>query len=185
MTLFEYLAIAFSLVFSFSAMRLVSGLPHALMADRRYWVHLVLVVVQLLSTAVVFWAFWSFRKVEWDFPSFMVALANPSLIYFNSCALMPESPASVESWRDYYYAVRLRYYLGVCSWCVVVAAGSVLVMGLPILHPTRFGQLTILAVAILGATSKKPRVHEGIALFFLVLTPLVIFLLFSRADPLR
>lgn len=29
MTLFEYLAIAFSLVFSFSGMRLVEGLPHA------------------------------------------------------------------------------------------------------------------------------------------------------------
>ena len=43
MTLFEYLAIAFSLVLSFAAMRLVAGLPYAVQADRRYWVHLVFV----------------------------------------------------------------------------------------------------------------------------------------------
>ena len=37
MTLFEYLAIAFSLVLSFSAMRLVAGLPYAAHPNRRYW----------------------------------------------------------------------------------------------------------------------------------------------------
>jgi len=34
-TLFEYLAIAFSLVFSFAAVRLVGGLPYALEPGRR------------------------------------------------------------------------------------------------------------------------------------------------------
>lgn len=38
MTLFEYLAIAFSLVLSSSAMRLIRALSHALQRDRRYWV---------------------------------------------------------------------------------------------------------------------------------------------------
>ena len=42
MTLFEYLAIAFSLVFSFIAARLVAGLPHALDSSRRYFVYLEL-----------------------------------------------------------------------------------------------------------------------------------------------
>ena len=61
MTLFEYLAIAFSLVFSFSAMRLVAGLPYAAQANRRYWVHLVFVSAHLLLTAVGFWNLWNFR----------------------------------------------------------------------------------------------------------------------------
>ena len=36
MTLFEYLAIAFSLVFSFAAVRLVGGLPAALARGRGF-----------------------------------------------------------------------------------------------------------------------------------------------------
>ena len=54
MTLFENLAIAFSLVFSFTAMRLLSGLPEAMRASRRYWVHLVYVCTALIATAIVF-----------------------------------------------------------------------------------------------------------------------------------
>ena len=114
MSLFEYLAIAFSLVFSFSAMRLVSGLPHALDPTRRYWVHVSLVFLQLLSTAGIFWGFWSYRDVEWTFPRFLLALASPVVVYFNACTLIPEASASVESWRTYYFAARKRYFMGIC-----------------------------------------------------------------------
>ena len=64
MTLFEYLAIAFSLVLSFSAMRLVAGLPYATQRGQ-YWVHLVFVLSQLLVTVVAFWNLWSFREATW------------------------------------------------------------------------------------------------------------------------
>ncbi len=101
MTLFEYLAIAYSLVFSFSAMRLVGGLPHALDPNRRYWLHVCWVLIQLVGTAGQFWLFWSYRDVEWSYPRFLLTLANPSLLYFNACTLVPEAPASVESWRTY------------------------------------------------------------------------------------
>ncbi len=64
MTLFEYLAIAFSLVYSFSAMRFVAGLPYATQPGRRYWVHLTFVCLLLIGTAMAFWAFWGFRDAE-------------------------------------------------------------------------------------------------------------------------
>ena len=97
MTLFEYLAIAFSLVLSLSGMRLVAGLPHAIQAGRRYWVHLCFVCWQLVLTVMIFWLFWTFRSVNWNFVTFALVLASPSLIYFNACTLIPESPSSVES----------------------------------------------------------------------------------------
>jgi hypothetical protein len=45
MTLFEYLAIAFGLLFSMTALRLVGGLPAALDPDRRFWVHVMILSV--------------------------------------------------------------------------------------------------------------------------------------------
>ncbi len=67
MDLFEYLAAAFTLVLSFAVVRLVGGLPSALVAERRYWVHLLLLVAVLSMVASIFWALWSFREVSWNY----------------------------------------------------------------------------------------------------------------------
>ncbi len=112
MTLFEYLAIAFSLVFSFTAIRLVGGLPFAFDGTRRYWIHLVVIGLQLGCVAGGFWGFWSYRDVVWSFPKFLLALSGPGVFYFLATTLVPESPSQVASWRDYYYSVRVPYFVG-------------------------------------------------------------------------
>lgn len=184
MTLFEYLAIAFSLVFSFAAMRLIGGLPHAVAPDRRYWVHLTFVFVQLFATVGVFWVFWSYRDVEWTLPRFLLLLCSPALIYFNACALVPEVPASIDSWRDYYFAVRTRYFAGILVWALVVILASTIVLELPLRHPARGVQAVFVAVGALGLLSRSPRIHAGIAAFFLCMILLVAFVLGSRPAPL-
>ena len=173
MTLFEYLAIAFSLVFSFCGARLVSGLPHAVQPGRRYWVHLCFVVWQLFVTVFIFWVFWSFREVKWNFPTFAIVLASPGLVYFNACTLVPENSSSVESWRDYFYGVRRRYFIGVCCWGLALVAISTVALGMPLLHPGRGIQAATLAVGIIGATSDSHRVQAGIAVFVLTLSVLM------------
>jgi hypothetical protein len=177
MTLFEYLAIAFSLVFSFAGMRLVGGLPHAVQQGRRYWVHLSFVCFQLLATVMIFWLFWSFRTVEWNFPTFLLVLASPVLLYFNACTLVPESPSAVESWRDYYYSVRTRYFFGASCWVVAVAIISTVVLGLPFLHPARVVQASMVAAGVTGFLSSNERVHGGLVLFFLLMSMLLAFTL--------
>ena len=109
MTLFEYLAIAFSLILSSAALRLIRGLSWSLQRDRRYWVHTCLVLNQLGVTLTIFWIYWSYRHVEWTFPFFLAALAGPCLVYAAACALVPEDPAAVADWRAYYYASRKRF----------------------------------------------------------------------------
>ena len=180
MTLFEYVAIAFSLVFGFSAMRLVGGLPHAIDRERRYWVHLSLVAVEILVTAGVFWAFWSFRKIDWTFPSFVLALANPSLIYFGACTLVPEAPSSVESWHSYYYAIRRKYFVGVALWATVVALAGTFVLDRPLTHPTRIFQASAFGMGVIGAATGDPRVHAGIAAFLICLATVGAFVVFAQ-----
>jgi hypothetical protein len=184
LTLFEYLAIAFSLVFSFAAMRLVGGLPYAVDPDRRYWVHVTLVVVQLFSTVGVFWVFWSFRDVEWNLARFLLALSSPALIYFNACVLVPEVPGSIESWRDYYFATCQRYFAGVIAWTIAVMATSTIILDIPLIHPIRGIQAIYLVVGILGVSTRNPRVHAGIAVFFICMAPLIALSVGLRPGPL-
>ena len=164
MTLFEYLAIAFSLVFSFAALRLVSGLPYALDPDRRYWIHLCHVFILLVATATVFWTFWSFREVQWNWFLFLSALAGPGIVYYLACALIPENPSEITSWRDHFHAVRRRYFLGVCVWFVVVSVNATLFVGIPLVHPIRGVYLLVLAGGIAGASSDSTRVQVAIIL---------------------
>ena len=163
MTLFEYLAIASSLVFSFTAMRFVGGLSHAFDAERRYWPHLCFVFAGLLGTMGTFWAFWSYRDADWTFLRFLLALADPCMLYFLACTLVPEAPGSVESWRTYYYSVRKRYFLGLTFWSLSAATSVTVLLGTPVMHPARAVEVAFLSIAIVGVASDSPRVHAGIA----------------------
>ena len=178
MSLFEYVAIAFSLVFSFSVIRLVAGLPYA-SAEGRYWIHLGFCFLQLIVTAVAFWAFWLYRDVDWTLPRFLLVLANPALVYFNICALVPDDPKAVGSWRAHYYATRRRYFLGLGAWALVIALAGTLVLGIPVLHPLRAMQAGILVIGVVGAASTDPRVHGSIMLLAFLLLLAVVSTVFS------
>ena len=169
MTHFEYLAIAFSLLFSFAAVRLVGGIPYALVPGRRYWVHLSFVFHELLRVAAGFWAFWSFRAITWTFPTYLLALVGPGLVYFLAATLVPADPTGVDSWQDFYFGVRRRYFLAIIFWAVAVATTTTILVQMPWSHPFRLVQLGFLAFGVVGATFASPRVHAGLALVSLVL----------------
>ncbi len=169
MTLFEYLAIAFSLVLSFAAMRVLAGVSFAIRRGRRYWVHVTFVGLQLSTTVLGFWVFWSFRGADWNLLGFLLALSGPGIIFFNACTLIPEDASSVESWRDYYYSVRRRYFLGLVCLGLVQSGMVTILLDTPWLHPIRAGHLATLLVGTTGASSASQWVHGGLAMGFLIL----------------
>ena len=167
MTLFEYLAIAFSLVLSFTALRLVGGLTHTLSGTGRYWVHATQNVAVLLMVTIVFWVFWSYREVQWTYPKFLLALSGPGALYFLATTLIPDDPSTVKSWHEYYFSIRIKLFVAFGLWAVLTAMISTVVLEMRITHPARIGQITILAIALVGIVSKHPRVHTTLALAML------------------
>jgi hypothetical protein len=165
MTLFEYLAIAFSLVLSFTAMRLIAGLPYAAHPDRRYWVHLVFVCCHLAVTVLVFWNLWSFRAASWTLPTFSLVLVCAGVVYFTACALIPEQASTIGSWRSHYYSVRRRFFLGIVALGLSISLILTVILDLPLLHPARITQFVAISVGTLGAVSSSARVHASMALF--------------------
>lgn len=184
MTLFEYLAIAYSLVISFAVVRAASVLPHALSRERVYWVHTFWVLANLAVCLLVFWNFWSYREVAWTLGRFSLVLALPTSIFIVASILSPDEPARIESWRDYFYAVRVRLFVGGVLFSAIAVLISTLVLEMPILHPLRLFQAAFLGVCITGAISERPRVHAALAVVTMLSFGFAVMRLFAAPGSL-
>ena len=169
MTLFEYLAVAFSIVLSLAAVRLLSGLSVAFAPERRYWPHAMWIVFSLLASALVWWNFWSFRGVSWNFFAFLLVLTVPAVIYLQAAALVPENPGLVRSWREHFFMARNRLFVALGSFFLLIAGISWLFLDLPLLHPARGVQASAFGLAPSGAVSTNKRLHEVLPFIFLAL----------------
>jgi len=169
MTLFEYLAVAFSLVLSFAAVRLLGGLSVAFIPERRYWPHAMWLILVLLSSALVWWNFWSFRDATWNFFSFLLVLSPPALLYLQAAALVPENPGAVRSWHDHFFAARTRMFYAVGGFFLAAALSSWILLDLPLSHPGRLVQASAFGLAVAGARSTNERLHEALPVIFLAL----------------
>ena len=145
-------------------MRLVGGMAHTLDPSRRYWVHAAHVGFQLVASAMSFWAMLAYRDLEWSFPAFLLVLVVPSLFYFNATLLIPDAPATIESWRAHYFAVRRRYWIAICLWVFVDATIDYALLEEPLAHPARAVQGFFFILGATGVVSTNARVHEILAL---------------------
>ena len=169
MTLFDYLIIAFGLLFTGAAMRLIGGIGSALHPERRYWVHAMLTLAQLLGIAFSFWNFWSLKALDWTLPKFLLVLLIPGLLYYCASIIIPENPNDVTSWREHYFSVHVRFFTGLACYTLVVIATSFLILDLPLIHPVRLGQIAAIIISVVGAISSKPKVHAGIVVILMIM----------------
>ena len=121
----------------------------------------------------------SFREVEWTLPKFLLVLIGPTLYYFNASVLIPEAPASVESWRAHYFSVRKRYWGAICLWSLAALINGSALLGLPLLDPTRTPPVLLSLLGITGIVSASPRVHAILAIILTCLAPLSALILLS------
>jgi hypothetical protein len=184
LTLFEYLAAAYVLMLSLALVRAMSGLPHAVSATSRYWLHIAWLVFALFNCLVAFWAFWTYRNVEWSIFRFINSLAVPALLYSFISLLVPTDPSTVTSWRDHFFAVRTRLFSTGVAFMVAVIASNQLTLGVPSLHPSQLGNYVLLAIFLIAFASAKPIVHAVLAIGMSLLATAILFTLLIEPDAL-
>ncbi len=180
MTIFEYLSVAISIVLSLAIVRLVNGTPHFTTSPKRYWVHAAWVVASAINIVVMWWNMWAFRQIEdWIFPEFALLLLWPVTAYYLAATLIPDAPATVESWRSHFFQVRRRLFFAAIFLFICFIVTPVVLLQVPILHPQRVGEVAMVVLLLIGAFSENPRVHgvlvslalcgvaAAIAIFFL------------------
>lgn len=169
MTTFEYLAIAYSLIFSATALRLVGGLPYAFSKGRHYSVHAGWLVLTLFGVVLNFWAFLGYREIEWTFARFIGMLAIPGVLYFIASMLIPDDTALIECWESHYFQRRVQLFSGITGWGVLTFVNTTFIMGMPLMHPARAVQLGLVTVGIFGLSSARSGIHKTLLGIMLIL----------------
>ncbi len=184
MTLFEYLAAAYVLMLSFAVLRGVSGVPHAMRAPQRYWIHLTWLLMSLVMCALSFWLFWAYRDVEWTFFKFMTALAIPALLYTYTSVLVPPDPAVVTSWRTHFFQARVPLFASAVAFMVAVTLSNQSALELSPLHTSQLINYAWIALFAAGLFSAKPAFHGALAGLLPVLAGVLIATLLTEPDSL-
>jgi hypothetical protein len=173
MTQFEYIAIAYSMVISFTVLRALSVLPHAVEGGRRYWVHTTWICLTLVTTLGMFWSFWLYREIAWTLPRFTLVLANPAILYVFVSLLAPADPSGTESWREHFSSIRLRLFLTGIAWDLSGLTENFVFLDLPVFHLSNI-QLGLATLAhLVGAASKRAGVQSAVVLVAFVSTALM------------
>ena len=174
MTQFEYIAIAYSMVLSFTVLRALSVIPHAVRSGRRYWVHTAWVCGTLAATITMFWNFWFYREIEWTLPLLVLVLANPAILFVIASLLAPTDASATESWRDYFFSVRLRLFITGIAWSLSGLTELFVLVDLPPLHPANVQMGLVLLVTVVGAASERPEIQSALVLVSLLMGALAL-----------
>jgi F0F1-type ATP synthase membrane subunit c/vacuolar-type H+-ATPase subunit K len=180
MSQFEYLAIAFSLLYSLAALRIIGGLAHAALAENRSAEHLIFTKATLFLIAISFWVFFGLVDVRWTFIGFLIALMIPASLYYCAAVSIPEDPADVESWRDYWVRSRSRWSLGLAVWAASAAGSATVNLGMGLAHPARVVQGAALTIGIVGMSTTSDRVYRALGG---VMVLIILMTLAAQLDP--
>lgn len=178
MTTFEYLSIAYGLLFSAVALRLIGGLPHALNRTRGYRAHATAVILLLVGTVLNFWNFLQYRNVDWTLLSFAQLLATPGIIYFLTLSLVPDDPGAVDSWESFYFAKRTQFFSGMIAWGLCAALNTTSLLHMSPFHRQRVVHLGLIVIGAVGLSSPRPSVHRALGFVACAVVAISIAILF-------
>ena len=171
LTLFEYIAVAFSIVLSLGAVSLLSALRRVFAPDRRYWVHAVWVATVLFFHAVVWWSLWSYSVVKaWTLPTFFFVLLQPALLYVQASLLVGDEPATTKSWHAHFFRIRRWFFVVRILYVFVAITASLQILGVPLLHPSRLFGASHVVISLVGISTTSERTHHVLAILAALVT---------------
>jgi hypothetical protein len=188
MAAFEYLSVLISIILALGMTRVLGGVGEMLQARshrRIYWVHAIWIINLFLYLVIAWWIFYRWRNQEpWRFLLFVFVLISPTLLYLASLLLFPREgdvDAAVD-YKTHYYAKHLAVFILFALFTPVDIADSLLkgVSHFLALGPQYFiSNALYFAGLTTAAITRNERYHEFYAIFFLVQTIVVSFLIFQ------
>lgn len=185
MDAFSYLSVLLSIILGLGITQLLTGLGQQIQHRRRvrrYGPALVWAVLLLLVHVQTWWTMFELRAQEaWTFAAFLVVLLQPVVLYLLSALVLPDvGQGEAVDLRAHYYA-QARWFFGLFAALLVVSLVKDLVLrgALPVALNVAF-HVVFLAMAGVGAFSRREGVHRALAAATVLLLSAYISVLFSR-----
>ena len=170
MTLFEYLAVAFSIVLGFSLSHLLGSVRSIFDANRRYSAHIGFFFFLLLLHPQLWWALWDIHDdASWNLFTFLYTLSGPGLLYLMTTSAVPIDRSQSPDWKDHFVSSR-RWIFGFTAAYAAWGIGEVYwVFEVPLLHPYRVIQVSLLLISLAGALLRSSRMDRFAVTLMLII----------------
>jgi hypothetical protein len=185
---FEYLSVLISIILALGMTRVLGGVGEMLQARsarRIYWVHAIWIINLFLYLVIAWWIFYRWRNQQtWTFLLFVFVLISPTVLYLASLLLFPRE-SDVDAAIDYkthYYANHRAFFILFGLFTPVDIVDSLLkgVAHFLALGPQYFvSSLLYFGGLVTAAITRNERYHEFYAVFFLLQTIVMSFLIFQ------
>jgi hypothetical protein len=164
MSMFEYLMVMVSIIMGLGMTQTLRGLSKIVRGDKPY------LAVSLWASFFIYlyiqnwWAFWDLNTVgAWNQAYFILVISIPCAMFAATELLLPMGATADTDWRAHFFSVRRWFFLVMIVFTTVATMESWLLLGVPLTHPYRVMQGTILALLVVGLLSKHPRIQPWIA----------------------
>jgi hypothetical protein len=168
--------------------RVLAGVGEMLQARSHrhiYWVHAIWIVNLFLYLVIAWWIFYRWRNQQlWTFFLFIFVLISPTILYLASIVLFPrEGDVDLAvNYKTHYYANHRTFFILFVLFTPIDIVDSLL-KGVP--HFLELGpryyisSLVYFAGMMTAAITRNERYHQFYAIFFLVQTVVISFLIFE------
>jgi hypothetical protein len=199
MDAFSYLSVLLSIIIGLGITQLLAATGRLIRGRavvRAYWPPLLWAGILLVIYVQMWWSMFGLRvRTAWTFLAFFVVLLQTVVFYMATSLVLPEtvtepsdvggpsSPADSATVADLraHYERQVPWFFGFFAATVVVSMVKEMVLeGRPPVGANLAFHLFLLAGSGLALVSRRPRVHEGLAIANAVGVAGYIALLFSR-----
>jgi hypothetical protein len=171
MSHFEYIMVMVSIIQGLGITLALRGISRLVRSPRRESVVVLWAVFLVLLYLQNWWAFWDMAAVEeWTIIKFLFMAVYVCTMYAMTELMLPMASTPDTDWLGHFHSIR-KWFFGMLV--VLVMLGVTLnwyISGVPLVHPYRIMQLTILSLGVIGWFTSSMAVQRWIViLLFLVL----------------
>jgi hypothetical protein len=145
------------------------GISRLIRSPRREPVVLLWAVFLVFLYLQNWWAFWDMAAIDnWNIIKFLFISLYVCTMYAMTELMLPMASSPDTDWLAHFHSIR-KWFFGMIA--VLALLGITLnwyISGVPLVHPYRIMQLTILSLGIIGWFTPNMVVHRWIAVLFML-----------------
>jgi hypothetical protein len=170
-SLFEYIMVMVSIIQGLGITLALRGISRLIRSPHREPVVLLWGVFLVFLYLQNWWAFWDLAAVEdWNIIKFLFIALYVCTMYGMTELILPMASSPDTNWLAHFNSIRKWLFGMLCALAVLAILLNWYISGVPLVHPYRIMQLTVLALGVIGWITPNIVVHRWIAgLLFLVL----------------